>query len=188
MICFSVANHASALNTPMAVSMCIDVQVKGMPTRAPWSGTDGLEQTLCYGEASHMVIERSLLFCTFKIMVPDVDLQRDVTSIKCFGLVWFHFSLNIWVVFSSRNTRELTVLFLLRTFFKPMEFMYRTGQTSPRPRFYKASLGRFGETYQQPTKTAHERQRIQAALRQDWNNMPQAFINKLVPLYSRGKC
>ena len=34
-------------------SMCIDVQVKGMPTRASWSGTDGVEQTLWYGEASH---------------------------------------------------------------------------------------------------------------------------------------
>ena len=62
MICFSVTNHASALITPMAVSMCIDVQVKGMPTRASWSGTDGVEQTLWYGEASHMVSERSLLF------------------------------------------------------------------------------------------------------------------------------
>ena len=61
MICFSVTNHASALITPMAVSVCIDVQAKGMTTRASWNGTDGLEQTLRYGEASHMVSERSLL-------------------------------------------------------------------------------------------------------------------------------
>ena len=61
MICFSVTNHTSALITPMAVSVCIDVQVKGTPTRASCSGTDGMEQTW-YGEASHMVSERSLLF------------------------------------------------------------------------------------------------------------------------------
>ena len=37
-----------------------------------------------------------------------------------------------------------------------------------------------GETYPQPTKTAYERQLLLAALRQEWNNMPQAFIIKLV--------
>ena len=114
----------------MPVSVCIDVQVKGMPTRASWSGTDLMEQTLWNGEASHMVSERSLLFWTFKIMFLYADLQCDVTSIKCFGLMWFHFLLNTQGIFSSRITRGLTVLFLLRTFFKPMEFMYWTGQPS----------------------------------------------------------
>ena len=55
-------NHASALITMMAVSVCIDIQVKRMLTHASWSGTDGVEQTLWYGEAAHMVSECSLLF------------------------------------------------------------------------------------------------------------------------------
>ena len=48
MICLSVTNRAAALTTPLAVSVCIDVQVKGMPMRASWSGTDGMEQALWY--------------------------------------------------------------------------------------------------------------------------------------------
>ena len=126
---------------------------------------------IAYGERTQLVV----------LNFQDNGPGRRLRSIKCFGLMWFRFSLNIRGIISSRITRGLTVLFLLRTFFKPMEFMYWTDQPSPPTSLQESifwdELGRrIHNRRRQPTNVNE----LQAALGKKWNNMPQAFINRLI--------
>ena len=166
----------------MGVSVCIDVQVKDMQTRASWSGTDGVEQRLWYGEASHMLSERSLLFWTFKIIALDVEIPRDVTSVKCFSLMRFPFSLNIRCIFYSMITRRAHSAFLTPNFLQA-NGIHVLGLASPllRSRSHRSSLGRVGETYPHPTKTALRTTTNSKPLNvKNGTTLPQTFINRLV--------
>ena len=114
-------------------------------------------------------------------MVLDVDYQRDVTSIMCFSLMWFHFSLNIQGIFSSRITCGLTVLFLLRTFLQAngihvLDWPALSPHLAPIEHLWDEFGRHIHNRRRQPTNVNE----LQAALHQEWLNMLQAFINRLV--------
>ena len=173
----------------MAVSVCIDLQVKGMPTRASWSGTDGVEQTLWYGEASHMASECSLFVLNLQDNGPGRGFRARRYSDQVLRPHVVPFSTQHPWYLSSRITHRDHSAFLIPNFLQANGF-----HVLDRPAL-SPDLALIEHLWDELWRRIHSRRRqptnvneLQAALRQKWNIMRQAFINRLVNSMRRREC
>ena len=137
-----------------------------MPTCASWSGTDGVEQTLWYGEALYMVSERSLLFWTLKIMLDQV-LRPHVVPF---------FAQHPGYLFQQDNAWAHTQNFLQANGIHVLDWQALFPDLAPIQHLWD-ELGRCIYNRQRQPKKVNK---LQAALDQECNNTPQAFSNRLV--------